>query len=77
MTKLNEPTVHIARDGYGKQPGLCGARPKVMVHGGPATATCIRCLTSKSGQEWIKSSTGQGRRFVRWNLKRLGLPWPK
>lgn len=76
--KLVGQTVHIAREGYGKQPGLCGANPKVMVHGGPASATCKRCLTSKVGREWIKSATDpQGRKLIRWNLKRLGLTWPK
>ncbi len=71
-------TVHICREGYGKQPALCGANPRVMVHGGPATATCKRCLTCKAGKEWIKSITWPlARRMVRANLKRLGLGGPK
>jgi hypothetical protein len=75
--KFKEPTVHIAREGYGKQPGLCGTNPRIMVHGGPATATCLRCLTSKVGREWINNTTdSQSRKFVQWNLKRLGLSWP-
>lgn len=71
-------TVHIAREGYGKQPGLCGAVANVMHCGGPATATCKRCLTSKAGREWIKSMTDSvGKNFVQENLRLLGLPWPK
>lgn len=70
-------TVHIKREGYGKQPTLCGIH-NFMVHGGPATCSCRRCLTSKVGQEWIKSTTNPlGKRLVRDNLKRLGLEWPR
>ena len=35
---------HIVTPGYGKQPAICGARPRVMVHGGPLAINCRRCL---------------------------------
>ncbi len=70
-------TVHIAREGYGSQAALCGVK-NFLVHGGPATCDCKRCLTSKAGRDWIKSTTNPlGRRLVQHNLKRLGLKWPK
>ncbi len=78
LRKFVKPTVHIQRDGYGDRPALCGATPGVMVHGGPATATCKRCLTSKVARGWIlETENPQAKRMIRQNLRRLGLAWPK
>jgi hypothetical protein len=69
-------TTHLLREGYGKQPALCGFKHP-LVSGGPATCDCRRCLTTKAGREWIRESLNPtGRRLTRENLKRLGLPWP-
>jgi hypothetical protein len=46
--------VHINRPDVGKPAALCGARPQVLTHGGPATADCRRCLVaiSKETSDW-------------------------
>jgi hypothetical protein len=44
--------VHIKREGFGKQPALCGVRIENMIHGGPLTATCKRCLRAPGIASW-------------------------
>ncbi len=44
--------VHIKKEGFGRRPAFCGVLPKVMIHGGPMTATCKTCLKNKISIEW-------------------------
>jgi len=68
--------VHIQREGYGRQPGLCGALPTVMHHGGPATADCKRCLKAAALQGWLKDTHPLAARMVQQNYKRVGVEIP-
>ena len=58
--KKRFPIVHIKRAGFGKQPALCGARPKVMCSGGAVTCTCKRCLRAPG----VKSDRRKAKKLI-------------